>query len=429
MAQARVVELTLPRRPEPHQPSYPQTIDGLKRALADSPRDEGLRLRLAHEYQLAAMWAEAANEYSLCLPSRPDDPDLLCDLAACYLRQNALAHAGVLVQQAKVRDAGHRFAGLLEQVLGGAVPDAPKGVEIRVHGSPGAGGLRLTQEQADLLIAEARTLREGGRLEDAAGLLRRTLALSPADAGVAMELGHLHAVEGRWRDAYRWFGEARKREPGNWESRYRMAAAALQLDETEKAASLAKEALAVETGCVPALELLAAIAAEKLKYEEAEFWLGRLLAADPQNLTAQFKAAWLQLRAGKFGEAAAGLRACLDAPGLRCDALYHLGLAQLAMGEAAESIATLSRAWREDGSDDAALALAQAHILARDAGGAEAALSDIIRPDAETAAVWHRLAGLCAELGDTVGAKRAFAEAVRCDGRFAEGYFALQSLL
>ena len=36
------------------------------------------------------------------------------------------------------------------------------------------------------------------------------------------------------------------------------------------------------------------------------------------------------------------------------------------MGEAAESIATLSRAWREDGSDDAALALAQAHITLAD---------------------------------------------------------------
>ncbi len=71
--------------------------------------------------------------------------------------------------------------------------------------------------------------------------------------------------------------------------------------------------------------------------------------------------------------------------------------------------------------------MAQAHLLAGDADGGEAALRDMAEPDREAAILWHKLALARLSQGDNEAAKRAFAQAVKLDGRLAEGYFALQS--
>jgi len=149
-----------------------------------------------------------------------------------------------------------------------------------------------------------------------------------------MEMGLMYAAESRWREAWRWFDEVRKRAPGDWESRYRMAAAALQMKETEKAAAMARESVAVDPSAASPLELLAGIAIERSKYDEAEFWLRRVLALNADNKAARYRLAWFDLRSGRPAEAAEGFKACAGDEELRCDALYHLGLAQLALGDA-----------------------------------------------------------------------------------------------
>ncbi len=427
MAQAKIVELAAPRQSEKSATAFSQTIEELRRASADSPRNDKMRLRLAYEYQLAGMWAEAANELALCLSARPEDPDLLCDLAACHLRQHALAHAGVLVQQALARQPGHRLALLLENLVSQAGEVEDGGTEISVGGIVVAGPTGLAEAQVRELLAEARSLIEEERGGEAADLLRRILSLSPGHAGALREMGLLHAAGCRWREAWGWFDEVRKRAPADWESRYRMAASALQMEETEKASAMAREAVAVDPHAAPALEMLAGIAIERSKYDEAEFWLRRMLTVNADNKAARYRLAWFDLRSGRPAEAVEGFKACADDEELRSDALYHLGLAQLALGDAIEAITTLSRAWRAEGSDDAALALAQAHLLAGDADGGEAALKDLAEPDQEAAILWHKLALARLSQGDSEAAKRAFAEAVKLDGRLAKGYFALQS--
>lgn len=427
MAQAKIVELTAPRQSENSAPAIPQTIDELRRASTESPQNEKMRLRLAHEYQLAGMWAEAAGELALCLPARPDDPDLLCDLAACHLRLHAFVNAGVLVQQALARQPAHRFAKLILKLLDQTAEVQDGGMEISVGGVVLAATPGLDEAQVAELLVEARSLVDEERTPEAADLLRRILSLSPGHTATLTELGLLHAAGCRWREAYRWFNEVRKRAPADWECRYRMAAAALQLEEMDKAAAMAREAVAVNPNAAPPLEMLVGIAIERFKPDEAAFWLKRLLALDADNKAANYRLAWFDLRSGRPAEAAEGFKACVDDDELRADALYHLGLAQLALGDTTEAIATLSRAWRAEGSDDAAMALAQAHLLAGDADGGEAALKDLAEPDREAAGLWHRLALARLSQGDTEAAKRAFTVAVKLDGRLAEGYFALQS--
>ena len=333
----------------------------------------------------------------------------------------------MLAQQARARQPEHRLALLIEALVSRAGDAGDGGTEISVGGIVVAGTPGLADEQAQELLAEARSLIEAERASEAAGMLRRILSLSPGNTGALMEMGLMYAAESRWREAWRWFDEVRKRAPGDWESRYRMAAAALQMEETEKAAAMARESVAVDPSAASPLELLAGIAIKRSKYDEAEFWLRRVLALNADNKAARYRLAWFDLRSGRPAEAAEGFKACAGDEELRCDALYHLGLAQLALGDATEAIATLSRAWRAEGSDDAALALAQAHLLAGDADGGEAALRDMAEPDREAAILWHKLAFARLSQGDNEAAKRAFAQAVKLDGRLAEGYFALQS--
>ncbi len=428
MRQAKVVALAMPRQPEESPAALPQTVEELKRALADSPRNDKMRLRLAHYYQLAGMWAEAASELSLCLPACPGDADLLFDLAACHLRQHCLDHATVFVQQALAVQPGHRFALLIESLIGKAEAVVTSGFEIRVDGSAIASPLALEPAQTAELLAEARHLNESGHGGEAAELLRRVLSLAPGHPATLAELGLAHAAEGRWREAYRWFDEARRRAPWDWEARYQMAVAALQLEETGKAAALAREALAVDPLAAPPLRLLAGLSIERGNYDEARFWLERLLALDGADLQAHYRLAWLNLRSAKLAEAADGFRSASEDESLRADALYHLGLVQIGLGDNGDAIATLSRAWRTDGSDDAALALAEAHLGSGDTTGAEAALKDIVSPGAEAAAAYHKLAVARLEAGEDEGARRAFATAVELDSRSAQGYFALQSL-
>jgi|GEM_PF-2671687 len=428
MRQAKVVELAMPRSDEESAAALPQTVDELRRALANSPRNDKMRLRLAHYYQLSGMWPEAAAEFALCLPSRPDDPDLLCDLASCHLRQGSLDRASVLVQQVLSARPDHRYARLIESIIGHSNTAGSAEYELRVQGAPVSPLLVLDTVHADELIAEARQLSQEGQFAESLNLLRRVLALAPGNALALMELGQIHAAERRWREAYRWFDQARRRAPGDWDPRYRMALAALHLDESGKAAALAREAVAVCSTAAPPLRLLAGLAIERGEYEEAGFWLGRMLALDGADLQARYRLAWLDLRAGRLADAAEGFRLSAEEDSLRADALYHLGLTQLGLGNHSEAVSTLSRAWRADGADDAALALAEAHLGTGDCPGAEAALADLSSPGASAAAVYHRLALAWLESGDQASAKRAFGNAVRLDPRPAEGYFALQSL-
>jgi tetratricopeptide (TPR) repeat protein len=428
MRQAKVVALAMPRQPEEPSTALPQTIEELKRALSDSPRNDKMRLRLAHHYQLSGMWAEAASELALCLTARPNDADLLCDLAACHIRQDSLEHAAVLMQKAMALQPEHRFALLIESLIGRAGRAGSDGFEIRVEGSAATAVLALDPPRTAELLSEARQLNETGQWAQAADLLRRVLSVSPGNAAARVELGQVHAAEGRWREAYRWYDAARRRAPGDWNARYRMAVAALHMDETAKAAALAREALAVEPSAAPALRLLAGLSIEQGNYEEAEFWLGRLLALDGGDPQIRYSLAWLAFRAGRIAESAEGFRIAAEDEGLRADALYHLGLVQLGLSEYNDAIATLSRAWRTDDSDDAALALAEAHLGAGDYMGAEAALKDLSEPDADAAVVYHKLAVAQLAAGDEEGARRNFVAAVKLDSRPAEGYFALQFL-
>lgn len=425
---AKVVELAAPRHPEERTGPPPRGIEELKRVLSESPQDVELRLALAREYQAAGMWAEALDELALCLPSRPDDLDVLCELAVCYLRQDGRAHAAVLAQQALARDPQNAFALLIEERIGLGGACLGGGVQILVGGMELEPPAVAARERVEAMLAEARRRRAEGSVEHAAVLLKRILAVYPRDRAAANELGLLSASAGQWREAFRWFSEVRRQSPADWQARWRMAASAWQMDEPEKAAALAREALAVNPEAVEAVELLAGIAFERAKYEDAEFWLRRLTALDPEHVEARYRLAWVELRSGRMREAAEGFRKCVENPQYGEGALYHLGMALTGLGEASEAAATLQRAWDAAPADDTALAMAQAALMAGDPDKAAEALGQLAEPDGDAARLWHALAAAYEERGDAKGSTRAYFEAVRLDGRRAEGYFALQSL-
>ena len=428
MRNAKVVELAVARHAEGARAGVPKGIEELKRALSESPQDVETRLALAREYQTAGMWAEALDEFAMCLPSRPDDVELLCDLAVCYLRQDGRAHAAVLAQQVLAREPQNAYALLIEERVALGAARGAEGARILVSGVPVEQAGVSVRERVEAMLADARRLRGEGSEEQAAGLLSRILRVYPGDRTAARELGLLKASAGQWREAFRWFAEVRRQSPGDWESRWRAAAAAWQMDEPEKAAALAREALAVNPEAVEAVELLVGIAFEKAKYQEAEFWLRRLMVLDPGDRAARYRLGWIELRSGRYCEAAEGFRACSDDPHLGAEALYHLGLALTAMGEGAEAAEALARAWAAAPADDTGLALAQAWLLAGDMDGASEALAKLTEPDEDAARLWHALAAARLAAGDEKAAKKAYGEAVRLDGRRAQGYFALQSL-
>lgn len=425
---AKVVQLAVPRHPEERRAAMPKGIAELKRVLSETPQDVELRLSLAREYQMAGMTAEALEEFALCLPSRPDDIGLLCDLAVCYLRQDGRAHAAVLAQQALARDPQNAFALLIEECIGLSTSAEDMGARILVAGVPVEQKPGKVRERVEAMLAESRRLKAEGSNEQAAGLLRRILTVYPGDRMAAKELGLLSAAAGDWREAFRWFTEVRRQSPGDWDIRWRAAAAAWRMDEPDRAAVLAREALSVKPDAAEAVELLTGIAFERGKYEEAEFWLRRLLALDPGDPAARYRLAWIDLRLGRSREAAEGFRNCVENPQLAADALYHLGLALTALGEAEEAAEALGRAWESSSSDDTALALAQANLTAGNLGGARDALQKLTEPDKDAGRLWHALAAAYLEVGDESEARRAYAEAVQLDSRRAEGYFALQSL-
>lgn len=424
---AKVVELAIPRHAEEVRGPAPKGIEELKRVLSGSPQDVDLRLALAREYQAAGMTAEALDEFALCLPAKPDDVDLLCDLAVCYLMQDGRAHAAVLTQQALARDPRHAFALLIDERIGLSAANEDAGAQVIVAGVSVEQKPLQARERVEAMLAESRRLRGEGSAEQASGLLKRILAVYPGDLAAAKELGLLNASQGNWREAFRWFMEVRRQAPGDWETRWRAAAAAWQMDEPDRAAALAREALSVNPGAVEAAELLADVAFERSKYDEAEFWLRRLRSLDGGNRRARYRLAWIELRSGRFREAADGFGECVGDAECGIDAQYHLGLALTGLGEAEESVVALTRAWEVSPSDDAALALAQAALMARDPGRAGEALKKLAEPDDEAARLWHALAAAWLEQGDAEAAKRACGEAVRLDDRRAEGYFALQS--
>ena len=382
---AKVVELAAPRHPDQRPDPPPKGIEELKRVLSESPQDVELRLALAREYQTAGMWAEALDELALCLPSRPDDLDVLCELAVCYLRQDGRAHAAVLAQQALARDPQNAFALLIEERIGLGGAGHGGGTQILVAGMEVEQPPASARERVEAMLAESKRLRAEGSVEQAAGLLKRILAVYPGDRAAANELGLLNASAGHWREAFRWFNEVRRQSPADWVVRWRMAASAWQLDEPEKAAALAREALAVNPEALEAVELLAAIAFERARYEDAGFWLRRLTALDLEHIEARYRLAWVELRSGHLREAAEGFRGCVENPRYGSGALYHLGLALTGLGEAADAAAALHRAWDAVPSDDTALALAQASLMAGDPDRAAEALGGLAEPDSQAA--------------------------------------------
>ncbi|MBA3972836.1 MAG: hypothetical protein C0504_01305 [Candidatus Solibacter sp.] len=425
---AKVVELAIPRHAEKGRGPVPKGIEELKRMLNESPQDVDLRLALAREYQAAGMTAEALDEFALCLPAKPDDVDLLCDLAVCYLRQNGRAHTAVLTQQALARDPQHAFALLIDERIGLSAASEDAGAQVLVAGVEVEQKQSKARERVEAMLADSRRLSGEGNAEQASALLKRILTVYPGDQAAARELGLLNASQGNWREAFRWFTEVRRQAPGDWETRWRAAAAAWRMDELDRASALAREALSVNPEAVEAAELLAGVAFERSSFEEAEFWLRRLLTLDGGNGRARYRLAWIELRSGRFRETVEGLRGCAGDAECGGDALYHLGLALTALGEAEEAVGALTRAWEASPSDDAALALAQAALMAGDLDRAAEALAKLPGRDEDAARLWHALAAARLENGDAVAAKRAYGEAVRLDDRRAEGYFALQSL-
>lgn len=152
-----------------------ESIRAFERCLATQPRDPDLIFYLAHAYERAGRFLEARTTYRRGLEVAPDYPDL----------QLGLARMEVFIGDPA------RAQGLAESVL------------------------RKRPASAEALLVLGMALRSRHRLDEAAAVLRRGLAISPDSVDLLTVLGGVAEQLDRRAEAIACYRRALRQEPGS----------------------------------------------------------------------------------------------------------------------------------------------------------------------------------------------------------------------
>ena len=361
---------------------------------------------------------EAISAFERAASLDPRAADIPAELAALYARQGKLSEARQTAESALKIDPdnvdAHRvlggiFASMVDSDSGAAKSATPETTRMAIDHLERGRRPDGTDQDTGLDIALARLYLRLGDNQKAVDVLHRVTEFEP-DAGEAYvllaraesALGHpdkaiaaveqaadgnprllptlaqLYEDQKQWTSAARTYERLAEVNPTSLDVKTRWAAALLQGDDNEGAATKAKELLTEVTAAAPTearpLYLLSLAERKRRDFAAAEAVARRLIALDPSSPTGPFALAQVYEDQRLFGKAADVLAPAVDRiddkdeDGRRdlLSLLAHLGFAQLQAGLGPAAVKTFERAralTASAGTFDSSLI--QAYLMAR----------------------------------------------------------------
>lgn len=202
------------------------------------------------------------------------------------------------------------------------------------------------------------------------------------------------------------------------------ARAAQQSGALEAARTTCLQLLASQPGDVPAMVLMASIAADLGAVEEGLGWAARATAADPRDAMAHFTSGRLREMQNRLADAEASYRDAIACAPELAKAHNNLGVVLQMQGRVPEALACYRRAMEiepllpEANLNYASIARSP-DALARALEGLRARLA--VHP--RDAATLNSMANAHRELGQHAAALECYAKAIEIDPEFAEAHF------
>jgi Tfp pilus assembly protein PilF len=194
----------------------------------------------------------------------------------------------------------------------------------------------------DLFRLAARGRMAKGDADGALALLAGAREAGPRDGEVLNELGLCLAQLGRSREAVAAFDTALRHTQGATHILFNKALAYEQLGELDREQLLLQRVIDADPNHVPALNLLAMLAAERGDAEAARGFAGRALAVVPDDVLARLALASADIAARDFQAAGANLKTLLRDRRLGPD---NLSLGETLMGDALDGIGLCAEAF------------------------------------------------------------------------------------
>lgn len=165
--------------------------------------------------------------------------------------------------------------------------------------SPAASYGQLSQTYHALLIKKADSLRIVGNRREAEMAYRQALIFDKESLAALKGLGKIAYERKSWEEAQKWFRQALRIDPNDFDARYFFANPKLKLllNEADSLRTLAEygearaaytKALKIDRESVRALNGLGKIGYEKQDWKEVKKWFMRVLQVDPENEQANF---------------------------------------------------------------------------------------------------------------------------------------------
>lgn len=198
----------------------------------------------------------------------------------------ALAERGLLRSRMFSWQAMARI--VAEDILGVRMA-LPKGVGVAPEAaqpSPPAAAKRPAVDATalDAVMRQADAAYARGDQREALKYLQQAVALNPEDAELKMTLGSLHYQLGEWRQSFQVFGRLVQAQPNNPDLLVRFAAAAESCEDIETFEASLGRALQLAPEHTDALKLLADLNLKTGRYADAAQVYGRLLKKTPNNI-------------------------------------------------------------------------------------------------------------------------------------------------
>ncbi len=309
------------------------------------------------------------------------------------LDDDAVRALQTAIELAPDRSEPHRVLGLVLLTKGqaGAAVDALR-TAVR---------LDAADERARLALADA--LVAAGQLEEAARSLRETLARLPGSGRAQYRLGLVHQRQVDYPKAIAAFDAAVRFSPLLGFNSLYQTIGALRRQQQDYAGAIDafEHRIALVPNDAAAHHELADMYYRQSRHDDALAEYAVALLLDPARVTARVGIAQIQLREGRFAEAAAAARAAVAADARQKEARYVLGTALLRMGQA-------------------------------DAGRAELAVFQQLQDEAADArthefavAAWRREADVHLANGEHAQAVALLRRVVESEPRAPTGHFAL----
>lgn len=207
-------------------------------------------------------------------------------------------------------------------------------------------------QTAGSLRRDAERLSKAGRLDEAASLLERAIAIDVSGSTSRVHLGLIKARQGRFEEAAEQFRLALAADPADVEARSSLGLALAEMRRYDEALRVYGEVLAQHPDHAPTLVYMGQLVAREGRTEEALELLRRGVRQQPGNWLYQLTLGELLARAGEEVEAIEHLRKAVHLSPQHAGARYTLGVLlsrRGALGEARDQ-------WEEAVRLDARLA-------------------------------------------------------------------------